>query len=115
MKIPFIREKVVINFGEIVNTTGEKDDVYVINTTDVACRFPDFYTLCIDMISSVNGAGIELEALCYSRESPLASPHKPRTKSFFFLWVTMRVTRYQTDCLHARQPELSDPILPIAR
>lgn len=50
MTISVMRQNIVINYGDIVNTPERKDDIYVINTTDVVYRFPDFYTLCTDMM-----------------------------------------------------------------
>lgn len=37
-----MREKIVTNIREMVNTPGEKDDVYIIDTASVVCRCPDF-------------------------------------------------------------------------
>lgn len=42
MKTPFVREKTVIDIREILNTTREEDDGYVINTANIILGFSYF-------------------------------------------------------------------------
>lgn len=98
------REKIQINIAEIVNATGEKDYVYIINTANFICR-TDFQTFCIDMILSVDEWSLKLSA----RVSPYQTfPVSLKPQDFLFLWMTVRVA-YQRPCLNARRSQFSHP------